>query len=56
LATDSRGPADQALVALLVTVSPNQLLVDFDPTRGTAVVHTLGPSPQGSLEDLLRHP
>ncbi|HEX3424764.1 MAG TPA: Na+/H+ antiporter subunit E [Acidimicrobiales bacterium] len=56
LATDIREPADQALAALLVTVSPNHVLVDFDASRGTALVHTLGRRPQGSLEDLLRHP
>ncbi|HEY3831608.1 MAG TPA: Na+/H+ antiporter subunit E [Acidimicrobiia bacterium] len=45
--------AHQAVVAILVSMSPNHYVVDLDEDRGVATLHLLVPKPASTLADVL---
>jgi multisubunit Na+/H+ antiporter MnhE subunit len=46
----------QTFATVLVSLSPNAYIVDFDDEQGTATVHQLRRSSASSLEQLMRRP
>jgi multisubunit Na+/H+ antiporter MnhE subunit len=48
-----REPGVQAVGAVLTTISPNRVLVDFDDAGGIALVHELVARPAGDFDDVV---